>query len=138
MKIVFVGSNPSAAANSATPFDVSTSSGRILMGWIAAAELTDTQQINVANYVTENNRPLKMSEIKSRISDVKIQLEILIANGYRPVALGKTATRALELTKLPFLEMPHPSGLNRKLNDLTYVGEQIERLRRYAEENSIS
>jgi uracil-DNA glycosylase len=82
--------------------------------------------INVSNNKTEENRPLKVSEIKESLDP--LMAEIVIAEADKIVALGKTAAKALTLLGVDFYEMPHPSGRNRLLNDPKYVEEKIKGL----------
>ena len=121
--IVFVGSNPSSSAKN---FD--TKSGQILRSWVDASGIENWLQYNVANNPTPGNRPLKVSEIKECIPELQKSLQ----GWTKIVALGKTAHRALTMAGIPHLEMPHPSGLNRKLNCPFYVNECISKLRDYA------
>jgi uracil-DNA glycosylase len=125
MKILFVGSNPSTASPTSDPFNNATSSSRILTEWVKDLE-GDKVHINVSNEKTEGNRPLKQSEIKASLG--RLAEDISRIAPARIVALGKTATRALTLLQVPFFEMPHPSGMNRLLNDPKYVEEKIKRL----------
>jgi uracil-DNA glycosylase len=76
--------------------------------------------------VKTDNKPLTGSEIQNALPSFSKQLEEF--KGFKFVALGKTAARACELAGVDFLEMPHPSGMNRKLNDPEYVKEKIKRL----------
>jgi uracil-DNA glycosylase len=127
--IVFVGSNPSNAAKDLVPFTPNTVSGRVLRSWIDAAGITDWDQYNVVNSTTPGNRCLSFKEIMTAVPE----LERSLKNMEKVVALGKTAVRALKLAKIPHLAMPHPSGLNRKLNDAKYVEQCIQQLKEYYE-----
>lgn len=51
------------------------------------------------------------------------------------VALGNEASKILNYMGIEHLKMPHPSGLNRKLNDKQYEEDCIKLLRDYVEEN---
>jgi uracil-DNA glycosylase len=91
--------------------------------------------LNVSNQVTPGNRPLKTSEIKASLD----RLERDITLGIRPdyiITLGKTAEKALVMMKLTetgydYYAMPHPSGLNRQLNDPKFIQEKIKGLQNY-------
>lgn len=125
MKIVFVGSNPSRASIDETAFHKSTRSSEILYQWIRTIEGTK-EFLNVSSIKTQNNRPLKLSEIKSSLPELARRLQEIRADHI--VALGKTATKALTLLGERFFEMPHPSGMNRKLNDKVYMQQKIKEL----------
>jgi hypothetical protein len=80
--------------------------------------------VNVCTYKTENNRPLKISEIKVALPKLAVE----IANADKVVALGKTAAKALTLLGVTFYEMPHPSPRNRLLNNSKYVEQKVKGL----------
>lgn len=83
--------------------------------------------VNVLNEKTENNRPLNGAEIKAALPRLAIDLKGVD----RVVALGKTAAKALSQLGVSFYEMPHPSGRNRLLNDVTYVEQKVKGLLEY-------
>lgn len=125
--ILFVGSNPSNASTCDLAFHGSTQSSKILMEWrshLSAEKLHIF--INVLNKKTEDNRPLKKSEIKANLEQLSDRLESIKPEYV--VALGKTASDALTLLGRKHYAMPHPSGRNRKLNDPEYVKEKIKGL----------
>lgn len=135
-KVIFIGSNPSQKSGSIVPFWHDTRSTAVLKKWMDQVYLDPTIRLdsvafgNVANIVTPNNRPLKMSEIKAALP----RLNKLINEDCVPdkvVALGKTAEKALTMLGIPHHAMPHPSGLNRLLNDPLYVAEKINGLKEY-------
>lgn len=85
---------------------------------------------NVSSIVTPRNRPLKMSEIKAALPRLnKLVNEDVVPD--KVIALGKTASKALTLLRIPHYAMPHPSGMNRLLNDPTYVAEKINGLKEF-------
>jgi uracil-DNA glycosylase len=131
MRITFVGSNPSQSSAVVTPFFEDTVSSRILKSWVARLlpEQHWIYYLNVANYTTHNNRPLNSAEIKAALPQLREVLDGIFPD--RVVALGKTAEKALTLLGCDFYAMPHPSGLNRKLNDPKYVEEKIKGLIEY-------
>ncbi len=123
--LLFVGSNPSSKSVDDSAFHHSTKSGKILDSW--CKDLVGTKvYINVSDKKTENNRPLTMQDTKNNLDNLRE--DIMIQNPDKIVALGKTAATAMTLLRLNFYEMPHPSGLNRKLNDKEYVAEKIKGL----------
>jgi uracil-DNA glycosylase len=130
LKILFVGSNPSNTAASTEAFTADTASGRILRSWITGIEGQFCFE-NIVPQKTENNRPLTKAEMAE--GQASLLLRIKEINPDRIVALGKSAASTLVKLNLKFLEMPHPSGLNRKLNDRAYVEEQLVNLRHYCQ-----
>lgn len=128
LTILFIGSNPSNRASSNDAFTEDTVSGRILREWIKGIDgmiLFD----NIASQKTPDNRPLNQNE--RALARVSLLERINRINPTRLVALGKAASGELTRLKLEHLEMPHPSGLNRKLNDKSYVAEKICALQDY-------
>lgn len=55
--------------------------------------------------------PMSKDELEAHLAKVKSIAMPKI------VALGKMATWALDKIEMPYFELPHPSGLNRKVND---------------------
>ncbi len=47
------------------------------------------------------------------------------------IALGNKVSEVLTLAGINHFKMPHPSGLNRKLNDPKYVHEQLQACKNY-------
>lgn len=125
-KILFVGSNPSQRSKSTLPFWHDTKSMIVLDKWIDAIGCESISSLlfcNVSDLPTTNNRPLKISEIKSNLTVLQTKIEQM--QPHKIIALGKTAEKALTLLHQSFYSMPHPSPVNRKLNDAKYVEEKI-------------
>lgn len=133
--VLFIGSNPATAATSTYPFDISSKSGKTIREWIIRAGITGNATFyNVANRRTPNNRPLKKSEIEAALPMLQRAVEwekSFQRKDIYLVAVGKTAQQALTLLRLPFYAMPHPSGLNRQLNDPQFVEEKINGLKKF-------
>ena len=134
MKILFIGSNPSSAAKPQNPFCASTKSGRLLNNWLLSSgqyplSTNSVAYANIVDYSTEDNRPLSIGEIKSSLN--LLQTKIYTVKPDKIVTLGKSAEKALTLLRLDFYPMPHPSGLNRQLNDSEYVEEKLNGLKVY-------
>lgn len=84
---------------------------------------------NITSQITENNRPLNKEE--KALATTSLLERINRINPDRLVALGKAAAAALKKLELEFLEMPHPSGLNRKLNYKNYTAGKLAELKAY-------
>lgn len=134
--VVFVGSNPSEASTTNTAFEPGTKSLNTLLKWVNEANIHGTgihkYHANLFNGKTPGNRPLNKQETEEGLKQLEAKLYLL--NTTHVVALGKTVTNALTKAGIPHLAMPHPSGLNRKLNDPSYVKSVIESLRKYVHE----
>lgn len=50
---------------------------------------------------------------------------------FKFVALGKNASKRLDTMAIKHFTLPHPSGLNRKLNNKEYLKEQLNSCGRY-------
>lgn len=129
-KVLFVGSNPSVVSKTYNPFCESTVSGRILVGWIRQTCPDDiSAACNVTDLPTQSNRPLTVKEIKNSLP--RLQLKINSANPTKIVALGKTAAKALTLLRIPHYAMPHPSPVNRQLNNQQFIDSKMNGLIQY-------
>jgi hypothetical protein len=129
MVVVFVGSNPSRSSPDSSPFHISVKSRKTLDAWIENIN-ANFVFLNVSDQKTEDNKPLSIAMIKqskdllvsklSQYPDAKI------------IALGKTASKALYFAGIKdFLTLPHPSGMNRQLNDARTVDNTKQSLIKY-------
>lgn len=134
MKVLFLGSNPSCKSGKTLPFWHDTKSAVTLCNWIyqlKSDEVIHFVYNNVVNTPTPKNRPLKISEIKAALPI--LEAAIALDGPTHIVALGKSAEKALTLLRIKHYAMPHPSGLNRQLNDKKFVAEKIKGLQEYLE-----
>lgn len=99
IKVVFVGDEPSKTNVSPDIAFVGAKCFDTIVEWI--------KELNPDYYVCLN------SDTISQLSDTK-RLE---KSGFRVIALGNKASERLEKMEIPHCKLPHPSGLNRKLND---------------------
>jgi len=126
LKILFIGSNPAMASASNKAFESDTASGRLLKTWTEGINGTFYYE-NIVSEKTENNRPLKKSEMANAMTPLRQRINRI--NPDRIVALGRDAALVLSNLELKFLDMPHPSGRNRKLNDKAYAESKVAELR---------
>lgn len=129
MHILYIGSNPSTSSPTDEPFVVGTKSRSIVDSWNMHLPECMITYINVSNIKTENNKPLSKKQIKESCPDLLTRINS--TNPSHIVALGKAAATALTLLRQTYYEMPHPSGLNRQLNDKSFVEEKIKGLKHY-------
>lgn len=133
MKILFVGVNPSRSARTRSAFCRSTPSGRMLMSWIHRLGLpegsTTYSMCNLYDVPTDSNRSLTTREIRESLPALKQKIEDVAPD--KIVALGRVPSRALTLLGLPHICMPHPSGLNRQLNDPLFIEQKLYELRQF-------
>jgi uracil-DNA glycosylase len=121
LKIAFVASNPSHLNSDPNVPFVGSKSEKIFDEWLDRLEVRDKEYIvvNVSNTVTPNNRPLRKSEWELE------KLQSVVGSADRVVALGKTAGEALDELGITHFRMPHPSPLNRKLNDKRFIESRL-------------
>ena len=99
IKVVFVGDEPSKTNVSPDIAFVGAKCFNTVVKWI--------KELNPDYYVCLN------SDTISQLSDIK-KLE---KAGFKVIALGAKASERLEKMLIPHCVLPHPSGLNRKLNN---------------------
>jgi hypothetical protein len=73
---------------------------------------------------------------KFRMRDVQWDVinDCLKSKYHAVVAIGNVASRVLERLSVDHFSLPHPSGLNRKLNDADYVERVLRECRDYVRE----
>lgn len=114
--IIFVGDEPSKAnLNVDVPF-VGTKSYGTLLDWMRQLEI-DVSKVILAN----RGQVLATGEIFTG----SVEFIYVQDAGDQFVALGRRAADHLAKLGFDYLELPHPSGLNRKLNDKAALEEQL-------------
>jgi uracil-DNA glycosylase len=131
--ILFVGSNPASASADNSPFHRSTKSSQTLDEWTRGIQGIK-KYANIANEKTDNNRPLKVSEIRANLP----RLAIEVSNADRVVAVGRAAAKALTMLGAKFYELPHPSGRNHLLNNPTYIAQKVKNLLEYCSQEGLN
>ena len=115
--ILFVASNPSHLNyDPLIPFAGSRSE-KNFKEWAEFLAPEGYKVINAADQVTYNNRRIA----KSEINIVDFKTKILNNKPTKIIALGTTASMALEMAGEVFFKLPHPSPLNRFLNNKVYL-----------------
>lgn len=115
-KVVFVGDEPSASNVDPSIAFVGAKSFKTLVKWI--------KFIDPDYYICLN------SHTEGCIQAIKVLHE----NGFIIVALGKKASERLDSFWNFHFVLPHPSGLNRKLNDKEYVDKCLSNIKRWINE----
>lgn len=105
--VVFVGDSPSKTNVRADVAFVGAKCFQRLCDWIAAIKPT--------YYVCYNS---DTTQDIQRIYDLQ-------RSGFTVVALGQVASNRLFDFDIPHLGLPHPSGLNRQINDVEFVQKQL-------------
>lgn len=126
--IIFVGDKPSKQnLDPDIPF-VGTQSYKKLLSWIAKLD------VDYNDSVICNVEHLKIDSMGHMSVELNCMFFEIDPEGDRFVALGNNAAKALRALSLPFFQLPHPSGLNRKLNDKTYVEYVLDECKEYIHE----
>jgi hypothetical protein len=126
IKVLCLGSNPSEASPDVSAFHPNTRSRVILDRWFKDLDV-DIHYGNIRDQSTPKNRSLRVSEIKESALSLPSKVE-----GYdRVVTLGKSAALAAEIAGIKHYAAPHPSGLNRLLNNKAFVSRTIAEIKEY-------
>lgn len=130
MKIIFLGQNPSKLAPHSA--FTGTRSGSTLLKWINLAGLdlsictfyNTFDQVGISISQKQISDKGKSAELMQKLCDVDLVF-----------ACGDVAYRASDLCNrfyklnLEIVKLPHPSGLNRRLNDDSFVKETIKKIK---------
>ena len=118
MKILFVAANPKLPINVEYPM-VHTKSFKTLLKWLPKLGITDKDKVWIIN--ASNKLADSTSEL--RVGDMNLEnLQTCISNTDKVIALGDYAADAISrVWDGEFGMLPHPSGLNRKLNSSTFL-----------------
>lgn len=115
-KVLIVGINPSSSKR----VDPCITLKR-LYRW------TDSLGIQFFSFVNCIGRPGPYTHM-----DIDYEFLLTCVNGYdKVIALGGFPSRALNKLGIDHFVMPHPSGLNRKLNDPAYEKQALEECSEY-------
>lgn len=120
MRVLLVGANPSKKnLFSHVPF-VGTKSEKVLNEWIEFLDLKNYTIINASDRVLEKGEKLQVGDFN---------IERLVRESEKHdvvIALGADASKACSLCAIEHYKLPHPSGLNRQLNDKEYVNGRLK------------
>jgi len=118
--VIFIGDKPSYKNKDNSTAFVGTISYKRLLEWIYEMDL------DISNIVTYNKDKTPWIAWSPRSPH--------ISQGAKIIVLGKEAKKEAEKYELDFFEMPHPSGLNRKLNDKKWLKKQLKACENYIKE----
>jgi hypothetical protein len=126
--ILFVASNPSRLNTDPAVAMIGSKSERNFNEWVEYLVPSGQYQVvNVSDVVTENNRALKRSEYNLlRLANYAIHPSVT-----KVVALGNTAADALDQIGIKYFKLPHPSPLNRFLNNKVQVEAVLEECKKW-------
>ena len=85
---------------------------------------------NVMETPTPGNRPPRVSEFElDKLEKAAKTFPVVIA-------LGNTASKALNKLKIKHFKLPHPSPRNRLLNNKKFITKQLKECRKYIDQIS--
>jgi hypothetical protein len=116
ISVVFVGDEPSKSTYASDIPFVGAKCFKTLVCWI--------NNLSPDYYICFNSREW----------DDREKAKFLHAKGFKVVALGKMASKRLPDT--PHFCLPHPSGLNRQLNDKEFVADRLQECYNYIRSKS--
>lgn len=122
MKLVVVGQNPAnKMAPGAEPFD-SVASYKRLADWLTFITDGNTNQILFYN---ASNKPGKVGT-KDLNPAALFQVNAAASVGYKVIALGNYASKAMDKMDIVHFKMHHPSGRCRLNNNKEYVDSKLK------------
>lgn len=132
-RLLIVAQNPKHEKNVASPFE-DTQSGKVFNEWLERASIPREAVTVVNAYDNVGPHTYRLSQIKKDTE--KGRWESLVYNNPTIITLGRVAAEAINLTATRlnaqgrYFYLPHPSGLNRQLNDEKQISNIINQLRR--------
>jgi hypothetical protein len=110
--IIFVGDRPSKDNIDPVIAFVGTKSYKTLLGWIADMDI-DIRNVDLINKNQVTEYPFMYFD--------------------RIIVLGDAAEKEVKkiYTKSKYFKLPHPSGLNRKLNDKKWLNKQLKACKKW-------
>lgn len=122
--VVFVGDKPSSKnADPRVPF-VGTKSYSRLLEWI------DKMGIDISCIALANKDDFFIATQKMVVFETKTMKYRLCKND-KVVALGLAASKSLDSLGVGHFTLPHPSGLNRQLNNNKFVEQKLQECMRW-------
>lgn len=137
MDVLVIGQNPARSSKTGKAF-IGTRSGKKLLGWLEKAGLAEYHLDNVSHDTTPDNKPL----LTRKIRDIVISQNFLerIRPYRKVIAVGRQAANAMNIAvfyhklSTEVLQINHPSGLNRVLNQTGAEDKTIELISRFIKE----
>lgn len=127
--IIFVGDKPSKKnINPEIPF-VGTKSYKRLLEWIGKLDIDISETLIVNRSGVEPYSFSTPEDLHILFRGYSSQTDY--CPGDKIIALGREAAKLLESNHIPYFEMPHPSGLNRKLNDKKWLKAELNRCKEW-------
>lgn len=133
MKVVFIGQNPSSDNSYPDTAFVGSRSYATLIGWLVKLGLKEKD-------VTAINASKKLGKVTRNDIDELGILSIILQTDIKIICLGEYAETAVievayrhKICDIDMFTLPHPSGLNRKLNDKKQLDTTLKHCREWLE-----
>ena len=126
--ILFVASNPSRLNTDPQVAIIGSKSEKTFNGWVEyLAPDGQYKVVNVSDKILAHKETLK----KSDYDLFKLAAHVFNPSITKVVALGNTASTALEKLDVEYFKIPHPSPLNRFLNNTVQVEAVLEECKKW-------
>lgn len=117
--IIFVGDKPSKKNIDPEVAFVGTKSYKTVLDWIYE------MKIDVTHTVLCNKTDVKARAYGIEVNPANYGLDLHHED--RVIALGEEASKYLDKINVNHFKLPHPSGLNRKLNDKKWLKKELKK-----------
>lgn len=128
MKVLLVGQNPSRHNLDPKVAFKGSKSFKVIEDWVQEMSLIESAYM-IVNAFPKVNQTYKKKDIELAVDRINHYMKIVKPN--KVVALGRMAAKVLKKANIDHFELPHPSGLNRKLNDVEWLQEELNKAREY-------
>jgi uracil-DNA glycosylase len=128
LKVLVVGQNPSRHNLDPKVAFEGTKSFNVIEDWMQEMSVSDNSYMLVNAFIKVNQ---KYNKDEFDIAVARLHSYMKIIKPEKVIALGKMAAKALKKAGIDHFELPHPSGRNRKLNDMEWLQEQLLQAREY-------
>jgi uracil-DNA glycosylase len=130
MRLLIIGQNPATRENVRKPFE-NTPSGKTLWRWLeGAGVLRRDPRVHLINASDAVGSKFAWNKAEEDVAVAKMRLHLMPTDIVFP--LGIFASKAVKGAGVPVatvVELPHPSGSNRVLNDPAAHADVIDRIR---------
>lgn len=104
--VLVVGLNPSKQSPDNSAFHPSTKSRKTLDGWLEGIDGAEFYYINISD--SKEHIRCNTNELHNKINEL---------SPHKIIGLGRKVQSILTMLDVSHLRIPHPSGLNRSIND---------------------
>jgi uracil-DNA glycosylase len=128
VKVLIVGQNPSRHNLDPKVAFKGSKSFKVIEDWASEIGLSTSEYILVNAFSKVNQ---KYNKLEVEVAVHRIVRYMSMVKPDKVIALGKIPAKVLKKAMVAHFELPHPSGLNRKLNDVEWLQGELEKARDY-------